>query len=119
MSQDDLFAHHNPFGPEAMAAARARREQQQKDSLDALLRLCKVAQGGSGQCHHVRRFLLGLYNCKKWPFELNRLRNLDRNIAEDCFTVLRLDVAAYQEIHQYIKNGDQLWRSWWELEDSE
>lgn len=99
----------------------ARETELKETGIPALLRLCEVANGGSGQCHHVRRFLLGLYNCDTWPFELTRLRNLDANLRDDCFAVLALDVAGYREIHSYVKGGDDLWREWWawETPDSE
>jgi len=102
-----------------MAEAEEKRKKARELGADALLRLCKVAQGGSGQCHHVRRFLLGLYNCHKWPFELNRLKNLDSNLLDDCLAVLELDARGGHEVHTYIKGGDELWKSWWEMEDSE
>ena len=79
----------------------------------------EVAQGDSGQCRHVRRFLLGLYNSHKWPFELIRLRNLDSNLLDDCLAVLELDARGGNEVHTYIKNGDELWKSWWAMEDHE
>lgn len=102
-----------------MAEAQAKREAIKKQGPEALLRLYKVAQGDSGQCRHVRRFLLGLYNSHKWPFELIRLRNLDSNLLDDCLAVLELDARGGNEVHTYIKNGDELWKSWWAMEDHE
>lgn len=100
-----------------MAEAQEKRQAIQQKGPEALVRLCKVAQGDSGQCRHVRRFLLGLYNSHKWPFELFRLRNLDSNLLDDCLAVLELDARGGNEVHTYIKNGDDLWKSWWAMED--
>lgn len=125
--QTDLFSNEtlpinhpgNPFSPENLERYRQERKRKTDETMAALMLLCETAQGGSGQCHHVRRFLLGLYNCDRWPFELNRLRVLDKKLKDACFKVLDLDVAGYQEIHTYIKNGDELWRKWWKMEDND
>ena len=90
-----------------MAEAQAKREAIKKQGPEALLRLCKVAQGDSGQCRHVRRFLLGLYNSHKWPFELIRLRNLDSNLLDDCLAVLELDM---ENLEQMMCDLLEIWR---------
>jgi hypothetical protein len=88
--------------------------------LEALLRLVDVAQGDSGQCRHVRRFLLGLYNAEKWPFELNRLRALDLELTMACLAVLELDaVSPERDIHEYINGGGTLFQRFWEMESGE
>ncbi|MCG2581938.1 MAG: hypothetical protein KA296_13785 [Marinobacter sp.] len=102
-----------------IAEAEEKRERAKERGMDPLLRLCKVAQGDSGQCHHVRRFLLGLYNGYRWPFDLIRLRNLDSNLLDDCLAVLELDARGGHEVHTYIKGGEDLWRSWWAMEDND
>lgn len=85
--------------------------------LEALIRLADVAQGDSGQCRHVRRFLLGLYNAEEWPFELNRLRALDHELTMACLAVLELDaVSPARDIHEYLENGTALFRRFWQLE---
>lgn len=111
------YGTENPFSPENMKKRRQEAQREQDETMEALLLLCRTANGGSGQCHHVRRFLLGLYNSNKWPFELIRLRNLDRNLRDACLRVLELDIKAYQEIHEYVKDGDELWKKWWKWEE--
>lgn len=59
----------------------------------------------------MRRFLLGLYNSSAWPFELSRLRNLDRAIQNDVLTVVQLDWNREKEVHKYVSGG-VLWSEW-------
>lgn len=87
--------------------------------LEALVRLVDVAQGHSGQSHHVRRFLLGLYNAEEWPFELHRLRALDADLQRACLTVLELDIChPARELHQYLEDGDRIFGEFWAHESA-
>lgn len=101
---------------EIMAAQRQQQADNEAAGIPALLRLVEVAQKNSGQPRHIRRFLLGLYNGDAWPFELNRLRNLDADLKEDALAVLRMDMSPRREVHTYIEGGDELWREWWHRE---
>ena len=74
----------------------------------ALRRLLPIAQGPSGQCKHVARFLLGLYNGRRFPFNLNDLRGLDCDITLDCLAVLKMDTHPLMEVHEYFPNGGQV-----------
>lgn len=74
----------------------------------ALKRLMPVAQGDTGQCGVVARFLLGLYNGPRFPFDLTDLRRLDRDLMEDCLLVLRMDSSPEKEVHKYFEDGGQL-----------
>jgi hypothetical protein len=77
--------------------------------IPALFRLAKVAEGNTGQAATVRRFLLGLYNGYRFPFNLITLRGLDKVLFDDCLAVLKLDArVTRQEVHQYLDNGSQL-----------
>jgi len=91
-------------------------ESPAEDGVSALLRLVTVAQGDSGQCRYVRRFLLGLYNGAEWPFNLNSLRAIDSNLQDDALRVLQMDMTPHREVHEYIKDGDALFREWWHWE---
>lgn len=71
----------------------------------ALRRLLPIAQGHTGQSERVARFLLGLYNGRRFPLDLTNLRSLDYEIMNDCLAVLRMDANAYQEVHCYFENG--------------
>jgi len=75
----------------------------------ALIRLAKIADGDTGQAATVRRFLLGLYNGYRFPFNLITLRGLDKALFDDCIAVLKLDArATRQEVHHYFDNGGEL-----------
>lgn len=84
-----------------------------ESGMPSLHRLVSIARGDTGQCITVRRFLLGLYNGHRFPFELTTLRGLDKNIYDDVINVINLDArATLREIHQYIDNGGYLFESW-------
>lgn len=109
---------HSVFCPERapedyMRQAQHHRQkvtQLQADGVPALHRLLKVAQGDTGQCWVIAKFLLGLYNDRRFPFPLTDLRRLDDELFEDCLTVLRMDARACQkEVHCYFENGGQIW----------
>jgi len=77
--------------------------------IHALVRLAKIAEGDTGQAATVRRFLLGLYNGYRFPFNLITLRGLDKALFDDCVDVLKLDArVTRQEVHQYFDNGGEL-----------
>jgi hypothetical protein len=77
--------------------------------IPALLRLAEIAEGDTGQAATVRRFLLGLYNGYRFPFNLITLRGLDKVLFDDCLAVLKLDArATRQEVHHYVDNGGEL-----------
>ena len=72
----------------------------------ALQRLFKIAKGHSGQCGRVARFLLGLYNGYRFPFDLTLLRSVEDAIFEDCVRVLRMDAMVVgREVHEYLADG--------------
>jgi hypothetical protein len=76
----------------------------------ALKRLYTVAQGHSGQCRHIARFLLGLYNGNRFPFDLTDLRCIDSDLFDDCMVVLTMDARrCRQEVHTYFVNGGAMW----------
>lgn len=61
-------------------------------------------------------FLLGLYNGRRFRFDLTELRRLDAALHDDCMAVLRMDASPRQEVHQYFENGswafEQMARDW-------
>lgn len=87
------------------ALLRARRPQIQAEGEAALRRLFNVAQGDTGQCGRIARFLLGLYNGPRFPFDMTELRGLDHALFADCIAVLRMDYAPEREVHRYFENG--------------
>jgi hypothetical protein len=81
--------------------------------IPALFRLADIAEGDTGQAATVRRFLLGLYNGHRFPFNLITLRGLDKALFDDCLAVLKLDArATRQEVHQYFDNGGERFERW-------
>ncbi len=83
------------------------RAQDQSDGLESLKRLYELAHGCSGQCKYVAKFLLGLYNGTRFPFDLTDLRCLDEAIFEDCLKVLRMDSRPFKEVHLYFERGGE------------
>lgn len=88
------------------------RQQQ----LEALERLWKIANGHSGQCKIVARFLLGLYNGSRFLFDLTDFRCIDRAIFDDCILVLALDYHCVAEVHERLgvpgEKFERLAREW-------
>jgi hypothetical protein len=87
----------------------------------ALGRLYEVAKRDSGQCRYIGRFLLGLYNGERFPFDLTDFRCIDDDLFEDCMRVLRMDAReCRQEVHMYFDRGGERWESMadrWEVVD--
>ncbi|ABM21352.1 hypothetical protein [Marinobacter nauticus] len=74
----------------------------------ALFRLLPVAMSDTGQSSVVTRFLLGLYNGRRFPFDMTELRRLDRALILDCLAVLEMDWLPEMEVHRYFENGSAL-----------
>lgn len=90
-----------------VAELDAERETVTAAGLPALNRLRAVADRDTGQAGTVRAFLLGLYNGHRFPFNLTRLRGLDKALYDDCLAVLALDArVTAQEIHHYLDDGE-------------
>ena len=102
-------------------AEDAKREDVLKNGKAALFRLYDVAQGDTGQCRTIVRFLVGLYNGSAYPFDLTDLRALDHSLFADCMAVLHMDARhCVHEVHNYFENGEQRWQkmiSDWHLKD--
>jgi hypothetical protein len=98
------------------ADQRAQRPVILKEGVAALTRLFEVAQGDSGQCRYVAKFLLGCYNGKRFPFDLTDFRCLDTALFNDCMAVLQMDVQPEKEVHEYFPDGgrkfEQLVADW-------
>lgn len=80
--------------------------------VEALQRLYDVACGHSGQCRFIARFLLGLYNGDRFPFDLTDLRCIDDELYEDCIRVLNMDARlTRREVHTYFEDGGRKWEA--------
>jgi hypothetical protein len=133
-SEQELPMTHNPNAPKFQGQIPQKSTQQPEAVNDflrqirdleierravteagipALLRLAEIAEGDTGQASTVRRFLLGLYNGYRFPFNLITLRGLDKELFDACLDVLKLDArATRQEVHHYIDNGGELFERW-------
>ncbi|WP_064041159.1 DUF7673 family protein [Methylomonas koyamae] len=89
------------------------RQAATEAGIPALMRLADVAERDSGQANTVRCFLLGLYNGYRFPFNLVRLRGLDKALFDDCMAVLTLDArATAKEVHRYLEHGGDRFERW-------
>ncbi|ANE57739.1 hypothetical protein AYM39_12490 [Methylomonas sp. DH-1] len=96
-----------------IAEQDAERQTVTTVGLPALTRLAAVAERDTGQAGTVRAFLLSLYNGYRFPFNLTKLRGLDKALFDDCLAVLALDArATAKEIHHYLDNGDECFQRW-------
>lgn len=86
------------------------------DQLATLQRLWTHANGHSGQCRTVAKFLLGLYDGPRFPFDLTDFRSLDAAIFQDCLVVLTMDYAPEREVHMQLRMDsaafEQLAEAW-------
>ena len=76
----------------------------------AIQRLLPVALRDTGQSGVIAKFLLGLYDGYKFPFDMTELRRLDQELLMDCITLLMMDSMREKEVHQYLENGGAIWR---------
>ena len=70
-----------------------------REQLSALADLWEMAKRDHGGAKVVGRFLLGLYNGRRFPFDLTDLRCLDQARFEQCIEVLRMDYTPRAEVH--------------------
>jgi hypothetical protein len=103
MSSEQMQAHRD-----ALALRRANRPRLLAEGEAALLRLLPVAQSDTGQSKRIARFVLGLYNGRRFPFDLSDLRGIDYELHDDCLAVLRMDHVLEQEVHLYFENGREI-----------
>jgi len=103
---------------QVMNETRQRELEAEQQGLSSLEHLICVAQGHSGQSHHLRRLLLALYNGDSWPFEMQRLRGLDPALQADALAVIQMATYSGHEIHTFIEGGDALLKRFWEIEEA-
>lgn len=105
----EFFAQSHGGNTSAQRAAEIRARD--RDSgLDSLVHLVRIAEGDTGQCGIIARFLAGLYNGTAFPFDLTELRGLDEDLFEHCLAVLRLDNTPAVEIQDYFPDGEARWQ---------
>jgi hypothetical protein len=93
-----------------VSKARAGLE---RDGVESLARLIAIGNRDSGQCRHVRAFLIGLYNGQVFPFDMTCMRAVDSAIANDMLAVLAMDVhTCTVEVHQRIPGVSNVIADW-------
>lgn len=112
--QEEFMLMLNQFhtGETDHAAPIRQRAADREQGIASLKKLVEVAQGNSGQCRYVARFLAGVYNGPRFPihlFSLTDLRAIDADLFEHCMSVLRMDSRPAKEVHTYFPNGSTLW----------
>jgi hypothetical protein len=70
--------------------------------LAALRKLWLMAQYCNGGARVCARLLLGLYNGRRFPFDLTDLRLLDEEHLDAAITVLRMDARPAMEVHELL-----------------
>lgn len=83
----------------AAAADVGSRAIAQIKALELLWQTAQHDYGGSRVCV---KLLLGLYNGKRFPFELTELRCLDYQHLEAALLVLRMDASPAMEVHELL-----------------
>jgi len=78
---------------------------------EALRELLPVALNDTGQSEVVAKFLLGIYNGKRFPFDLTEFRRLDRELFEKCQNVMAMDFQPEREAHEYFEDGGSIFES--------
>jgi len=74
--------------------------------LEALIALWNVAQNDTGQSGVCARLLLGLYNGRRFPFDLTELRRLDSALLRAAFDVLAMDANLnWPEVHEVLNRA--------------
>jgi hypothetical protein len=73
-----------------------------EQQLQALLELWKLAQHDHGGANVAVKFLLGLYNGQRFPFDLTELRRLDAHNMGCALQVLALDWSPSVEVHVHL-----------------
>lgn len=88
------------------------------NGVKAILPLVKVALGNTGQSQYVRRFLLGLFNSRSWPFDLLSLRCLDSDLQKACISLLTLNVLdKSRDMRDYFADGTAMYHQLMDLEE--
>jgi hypothetical protein len=73
------------------------------EHLSGLVRVYEQAQSGDHSGALVcQRFLLGLYNGHRFPFDMTDFRRLDLGNFEACLQVLELDHMPQREVHDML-----------------
>ena len=109
-------------GIEKLKNIQARQKAATDAGVPALQRLYQVAQGSSGQCRYIARFLASCYNGYRFPFDLTDLRAIDHELWLDCMAVLAMDAHPAKEVHRYFEDGGKKWEAMierWGLEDEQ
>jgi hypothetical protein len=114
VASDDQAAELSAAYQEIVSGRRTRIATAADDALEimerartALLRIVKAIEEhpGTGQARRLVRFLAGVYNGGRFPFDLTDLRALDSDLASACIDYLNYDRMAKAEVHTHLPDG--------------
>ena len=106
----DFIEGKTPYQAQAEAKLRELGDAQAR-GVESLQALYDVARRDSGQCRYIARFLAGVYNGYRFPYDLTDFRGLDRELFDHCLRVLVMDKRPAKEVHQYFPDGGQKWEA--------
>ena len=91
-------------------------EWENDSTVKHLVKLVEFAYGNTGQCVHIRRFLLHLYNCDENPLcLLEILRSIDDPLYESCMIVMNMRHDHNLEPQHYFENGSDIFKELWKM----
>ena len=74
-----------------------------REALCALSRLFYFSWSNGGRhAEVIARLLLGLYDGKRFPFDLTNLRLLEDALLKDAMTLIQFDARPVMEIHEWL-----------------
>ncbi len=76
-----------------------------KEQLQALVDLWELSKRDHGGAIVVAKLLLGLYNGRRFPFDLTDLRLLDETNLQRCLLVLEMDANPAMEVHELLRHA--------------
>lgn len=70
--------------------------------IPALEKLYELSQGTSKEANIIGLFLMSFYDGRRFPFNLQLLKELSPSNLTSCIAIIHLDYNARQEIYQYL-----------------
>lgn len=90
--------------PEEQAELERKQLEEQAKLSEALAKVmhCAIADDDTSGSRTCRDFLLSLYNGSAYPFNMNKLRNLDSGLFNACIAIMQMDCRPFppKEIHE-------------------
>lgn len=110
------------FGPDGISLAKAEqlraaeriRNEAESRAMEGLATILSCVRqqrgaGATGQSMRLLRFVAGVYNGPRYPFDLTDLRGLDLRLSDACLDILAYDRFGWAEIHHWgLIDGNEL-----------